>query len=208
MNDQKFGISIDEWTSVNNKRYIDVHMYYSSKESVNLGLIPIYGSCTSERTLELIDVKLNSFSLSLKQDVLAVMSDGASVMQKFGRLSPAYQQFCYNHGIHLAVLKILYVKKNTADTPHSDDGNGSSQNENNDSTNSDSDVETVEASTVQLRPTIDESITAIRKIVKVFKNSPVKNHILQKYVEKEENTQLKLILDCKTRWNTMEAMIR
>ena len=210
LNDQKFSISIDEWTSVNNKRYIDVHMYYSSKESANLGLTPITGSCTSERTLELIDVKLNSFSLSLKQDVLAVMSDGASIMQKFGRPSPAYQQFCYNHGIHLAVLKILYVKKNTDETQflHSDDGNGFSENENNDSANSDSDVETVETSTVQLRPTIEETITAIRKIVKVFKNTPVKNHILQKYVEEEENKQLKLILDCKTRWNTMKAMIR
>jgi len=113
---KKFTISIDEWTSINNKRYMNIHIYYNTTDSDNLGLVPIEGSCTAEKTLELVDKKLNSFDVSFKQDIVSVMSDGAAVMQKFGKLSPAYQQLCYNHGLHLAVLKVLYVQKNRKNT--------------------------------------------------------------------------------------------
>lgn len=51
---KKFCISIDEWTGANNKRYMDVHMYCSIKDSYNLGLIPLNGSCPAEKALELV----------------------------------------------------------------------------------------------------------------------------------------------------------
>jgi len=209
---------------------MNIHIYYNTTDSDNLGLVPIEGSCTAEKTLELVDKKLNSFDVSFKQDIVSVMSDGAAVMQKFGKLSPAYQQLCYNHGLHLAVLKVLYVQKNRKntstnfdrhrtdrteeplsdshddDTEECEDTEDEIQNENN-CDSGDSDIETVETIDVCMQSTIKKTITAIRKIVKLFKNSPVKNNILQRYVQEDEKKELKLILDCKTRWNTMEAMI-
>ena len=41
----------------------------------------------------------------------------------------------------------------------------------------------------------------------MFRNSPLKNDRLQDFVKNEFNEELKLILDCKVRWNSLLAMI-
>lgn len=44
--------------------------------------------------------------------------------------------------------------------------------------------------------------------MKTFKNSPTKNDtILQKYILEEKGKPLELILDCKTRWNSLVDML-
>ena len=40
----------------------------------------------------------------------------------------------------------------------------------------------------------------------MFQNSPLKNDRLQDFVKNELNEELKLILDCKVRWNSLLAM--
>ena len=47
----------------------------------------------------------------------------------------------------------------------------------------------------------------VPKVVKTFRRSPVKNEVLQKYVLLEQNKELSLVLDCKTRWSSMYKMI-
>ena len=42
-------------------------------------------------------------------------------------------------------------------------------------------------------------IGKVRKIAKIFRKSPTKNTILQKYVKEEIGRELNLILDCSTR---------
>ena len=51
-------------------------------------------------------------------------------------------------------------------------------------------------------------ITKVRKIVKMFRKSPTKNDVLQQYVKDEHNKELKLILDCKTRWSSLLDMLQ
>ena len=47
-----------------------------------------------------------------------------------------------------------------------------------------------------------------RKVVVLFKRSPTKNGaVLQKYVKEEKGSKLSLILDCKTRWNSLLSML-
>jgi hypothetical protein len=87
---------------------MDVHIYYDEHLSDNLGLVPITGTCSAEKAFELVSEKLGDFGISYEKDIVSTMSDGAAVMQKFGRLSPAHQQLCYNHGLHLAVMKTFY----------------------------------------------------------------------------------------------------
>ena len=41
----------------------------------------------------------------------------------------------------------------------------------------------------------------------MFRNSPLKNDRLQDFVKNEFSEELKLILDCKVRWNSLLAMI-
>ena len=47
----------------------------------------------------------------------------------------------------------------------------------------------------------------MRKIAKIFRKSPTKNTILQKYVKEEIGRELNLILDCSTRWNNLSDML-
>ena len=46
-----------------------------------------------------------------------------------------------------------------------------------------------------------------RRICRMFRNSPLKNDRSQDFAKNEFNKELKLILDCKVRWNSILAMI-
>ena len=51
-------------------------------------------------------------------------------------------------------------------------------------------------------------IIKVWKIVKLFRKSPVKNDMLQEKVKKHHGREVALILDCRTRWNSLLAMIQ
>lgn len=51
-------------------------------------------------------------------------------------------------------------------------------------------------------------VTEVRKIVKLFRRSPLKNSVLQNYVKEKHGKELNLILDCKTRWNSLAQMLQ
>ena len=50
-------------------------------------------------------------------------------------------------------------------------------------------------------------IKKVRRLVSMFKRSPTKNDLLQKYVVQEHGKELVLLLDSKTRWNSLLAML-
>ena len=51
-------------------------------------------------------------------------------------------------------------------------------------------------------------INKVRIIARLFRKSPAKNYVLQGYVKEIRNgKELKLILDCKTRWSSILTMI-
>ena len=54
---------------------------------------------------------------------------------------------------------------------------------------------------------IEPTLAKIRQIVKYFKKSPLKNDLLQKLIFDRFKKELKLILDCRTRWNSICPMI-
>ena len=51
------------------------------------------------------------------------------------------------------------------------------------------------------------TIQHVRSIVRVFRRSALKNETLQKYVKCQFGTELKLIFDVKTRWNSLCDML-
>ena len=59
----------------------------------------------------------------------------------------------------------------------------------------------------QITEQYSEVIAKVRRICRMFQNSPLKNDRLQDFVKNEFNEELKLILDCKVRWNSLLAMI-
>ena len=106
---KKFSLTFDEWTSVRNRRYLNI-ILPSTNTSWNLGLSRVMESVPAEKCVELIENKLNSYNLSLKSDIVCITTDGAAVMKKVGRLIMVDQVICLAHGIHLAVVKVLYSR--------------------------------------------------------------------------------------------------
>lgn len=102
----KISITLDEWSSTRNRRYMNVIVHDKNK-FWNLGLARVHGSMPAEKCVDILKTKLLSFNLSLA-DFVASTTDGASVMKKFGQLSGIGHQLCIVHGIHLAVVNVLY----------------------------------------------------------------------------------------------------
>ena len=69
------------------------------------------------------------------------------------------------------------------------------------------DLDTEQENILMLRFDIDGVVNKVRKIVKLFKRSPLRNEVLQTYVREKHPNGLQLILDCKTRWSSLLNML-
>lgn len=210
---QRFSLTFDEWTSQKNHRYLNINVH-QKENHFNLGLVRIHGSATAEHCISLVKERLASFGLDLDTDIIAITTDGASVMVKVGRLLRCSQQLCFTHGLQLVVVDALYKKSNSsisecpaaAFTTESD-------NDDNDDMDANEQGVTVNINSLPLEmisTTYDDLLKKVRKVVKIFKRSPTKNDVfLQKYVKEQEGPkkELALILDCRTRWNSLLNML-
>ena len=220
----RFSLLLDEYTSLNNRRYLNINLHKSGGSFCNLGMLQISGSFPAEVAAEIVERRLDEFNVSLEKHVVACVTDGAAVMVKFGKSIPCEHQLCYAHGIHLAVCDVLYGKNATAisateseEIRDEDDSPYLRQDEdleNEDfSTAVDLENDCCEVDISYESPvncdTINVSmiISKVRKIARFFRKSPLKNQILQKYVQEEHGKKLQLMLDSKTRWNILLAML-
>lgn len=115
-------LTLDEWTSQSNKRYINVNVHFGDGSFYNLGLGKIQGSLPAEKALEIVRNMVQQFGVHDK-NIVASTTDGARVMVKFGRISDYFHQQCYNHAIHLGVCDVMYKDQPsvTANADESDD---------------------------------------------------------------------------------------
>ena len=127
-------------------------------------------------------------------------------MKKLGKISRLDPQLCYAHGVYLAVCDVLYKNRSVTHIAGED-------------YDDDQDEEMYEEGFGKVTPTIASNKVPVfnleienvrkkvRKVVKILRKSPVKNEVLQKYVLLEQNKELSLVLDCKTRWSSMYEMV-
>jgi hypothetical protein len=104
---ERFSLSLDEWTSKRNRRYMALNLHQNTSIQ-GLGMVRIDGSMPAEKAKDIVETKLADFGLSLKKHIVGTTTDGASVMKKMGRLMQVTHQLCHAHGIHLAVVHVLY----------------------------------------------------------------------------------------------------
>lgn len=216
-----FSISCDEWTSVRNRRYLNVNLH-ASDTFWNLGLVRIHGSLPAEKCVELLKQKLIEFSLSFN-NIISIITDGAAIMKKTCELAKINNQVCMAHAIQLAVIKVLYKKCNVeareddchivhiADCQDSDSDLEESDNEEGDDGLQISYDFTSSADPQEIlfqSGELNVLIMKIRKVIRLFRKSPTKNDdILQRHVKEEKGKELSLTLDSKTRWNSLLAML-
>jgi hypothetical protein len=217
----KLSIVLDEWTSVANRRYLNVTVV-SQTNTWNIGLQRILGSATSFNLRQLIVKKLESFELDL-YEVGCLVTDGASVMTCLGHLvQPVKQQLCFAHAIQLAVIKVLYKKPITASandfSEFSQDVDPDVTEENFENLDDfDAAIQDWDGSDdfngdeisngLELNDDFAVLISDVRTIVKQFGFSGKRNDVLQQYVMQTFKTERCLILDCKTRWNSLCDML-
>lgn len=210
--DKRFSITFDEWTSVRNRRYMNINVHSGQGILWNIGLVRATGSMPADKCLTLVEEKLNAFGLNMSNDIVGVTTDGASVMVKLGKLINSEQQLCFAHGINLAVTDVLYkanssviVDKQNFEEEDDDDGNLDEE-EDLGGVIIESDLGPHNFNISH--PQISVLVTKVRKVVKMFKNSPTKNDVfLQKYVIEVFGKEICLKLDCRTRWNSMLFML-
>ena len=214
---QKISLTFDEWTSLHNCRYMNINVHDDS-QFFNIGLSRVFGSMPAEKCVELLEKKLLQFGLQIDK-IFGMTTDGAPVMVKVGKLVEAEHQLCIVHGIQLAVIDVLYkkVKKvcSASDVTHEeqDDDGGSDSEEDEEYEEDEEDdgfeviIETAETE-FDLQDDIQPVVLKVRKVVNLFRRSPVQNDkVLQKYVLEEFCKNLSLIKDTKARWNSLFDMI-
>lgn len=202
----RLSVSIDEWTSIRNKRYF----HTTEATHYNLGLVYIPGKCGATEVRQIVEERLKHFGVKFESDVVAVTSDGPNVMKKFGRESPCEMVLCVNHAIHLAILDTFCKKQSDVtaarNASHSDDGHSSSE----EASSTENDDE-FNISNEEARPQIVDDINNVmsetRSIIRFFRKSPLNTIALQKHVVAEFGVELVLLLDVRTIWNSMLTMI-
>lgn len=107
----KFSLSVDEVTSVRNRRYFSINLHDSDEKSdINLGMVRIFASSPAVKMAEDVIKHVESFGVVFNEDIVASTHDGAPVTVKYGREILPLSQLCFNHAIHLAVCDTLFKK--------------------------------------------------------------------------------------------------
>lgn len=209
----RFSLTLDEWTSSGNRRYMNVNIH-GCQRVWSCGLSRITGKFASEDCVRLLERTLESFHLKIENDIMCIVSDGASMMQKVGRLLSCEQILCIAHGIQIAIVKVFYKKITLVahEEEEAIDVNYLvSESEDENFSNDEGLLVELENNNERIEMTenfnLQTLVVKIRKIVKMFRSSPLKNEVLQKHVKDDHQKELQLLLDSKTRWSSMLTML-
>ena len=69
-------------------------------------------SSGAEKIFQSLEKQLAHFGITnMQTSIASIVSDGASVMKKLGKISRLDHQLFYAHGVHLAVCDVLYKNR-------------------------------------------------------------------------------------------------
>lgn len=217
LKESALSITLDEWTSTRNRRFLNVNLHKKGR-FYNLGLLRVIGSCDAERFCSILTNFLMEYNINPAKDICAITTDGASVMKKFQRLMPTTPQLCYAHAIHLAVCDVIFKSDGLqlanfliAEQVEFNEPQEEDFDEADDYTASftieDSQGSRWEAT--QNFNDLSSLLKKVRQVVKKFRKSPVLNEdVLQKHVTMDGlGDDVVLILDCQIRWSSTFLML-
>lgn len=97
----KFSLSLSEWQSAAGARYFGVNCHGHGGMSYSLGMIRIHPEMKASAIWSAVQRKIGQFGLNAERDIVGATTDQIS-------LGASHPQLCLAHGIHQAVLKVLY----------------------------------------------------------------------------------------------------
>ncbi|GFT33122.1 uncharacterized protein TNCV_1264831 [Trichonephila clavipes] len=74
-------------------------------------MLRISRSFSAENCVKAVETKLQEFGIITEKHIIACVTDGASMMVKFGKIMGCEYHLCYAHAIHQAVCDVLYNKQ-------------------------------------------------------------------------------------------------
>ena len=108
-----------------------------------------------------------------------------------------FHMLCFSHGLHLAVTDVLYVSKETTQDDENSDDESTEENE---APEDEGQFLIEDEDTADIEENYGEITKKVRKIVRFFRKSPLKNDLLQKIIRDDLEMELCLVADVKTRW--------
>ncbi|GFX45187.1 uncharacterized protein TNCV_3432351 [Trichonephila clavipes] len=79
-------LTLDEFTSLKNRRYLNINVHFNEGEIFNVGMLRISGSFSAENCVQAVETKLQEFGIITEKHIVACVTDGASMMVKFGKI--------------------------------------------------------------------------------------------------------------------------
>lgn len=214
-------LTLDEWTSMRGRRYANINAHWNGK-TFCLGLVRCEGSMVAERCRDLVRAVLSTYGL-VEADVIGITTDAAKVMVKMGRQLPFTHQLCIAHGLHLAVMDVIYARENISLIPSGelDDHDGQEEDvldgedevgvvEEDEPEDGDFQVVGIELGNelpLNEEYQLKSLISKVRDVVSLFHQSPVKRDALDRHTLADHGRTLGPIGDCKTRWSSTFSMV-
>ena len=207
---KRYSLTFDEYTG-NNKRFMCLNVHGQLGKRWNLGLIRVWKSQTAETLKILIELRLREFQLSWEH-IVAVTTDGASIMVKLGRLLDCEHVICLSHTLHLVVGDVFY-RKEKEDKQIEEEHNDNTSDIDEDEPESDLDLDgqlplpSLPDKTTELNEIVGPVVNKIRSICCKFRKSGVKMDALRGQLKQSGVPELTVIKDCKTRWSSLCDML-
>ena len=202
---QRFSLSVDEWTSNANRKYMAIEMHTSDNVRINLGMRRVDKELPATKAADMIVKVLAEYGLDIKRHIVCFISDGASVMKATGRILDIYHQVCIDHGIHLAVQEIY--KQREVENGEEESTDEDSDCEEDDEENGDVFNIVENGEIPALSGGFGPIVKTVRNVAKFFKRSPPKKEYLDDERRKAEKSVLSMIVDTPTRWNSTFFML-
>ena len=146
--------------------------------------------------LKLVELRLADFKMNFTH-IAAMVTDGASIMVKLGRLAPYEHVICLSHTLHLVITDVFYPKKKSDSGEDVDEELSETLGRDDSSEGEDEDDEATSLPTPTrngnpraLAPTIGSVVKKVRVIIQKFRSSPVRNDSLQEEVKKKYGKEL------------------
>ena len=111
---ERFSVTLDEFTAKNIRRFSNFNIHFPREDPKCIGMMRIMGSFNAEAAAEQLEQKLRDYGLDINTDIVGNTTDGCSMMISMGEKLPTIHQLCHAHGIHLAVVAVVYKVRSRA----------------------------------------------------------------------------------------------